>query len=111
VRKGKISREGAKPRREKLDVISEIPLAKVSYVSYIIAMLSVRLSKNMEDRLTRVARQAKRPKSYFVRKAIEEKIEDMEDLAMAIKHLEHPGKTITLQELAKELNVDLDSNI
>jgi RHH-type transcriptional regulator, rel operon repressor / antitoxin RelB len=67
-------------------------------------MLSIRLSKDMEERLTRVARRTGRTKSFCARQAIEEKIEDMEDLAVAIERLEHPGKTTSLKSLAKELN-------
>lgn len=63
----------------------------------------------MEDRLERVARRTGRPKSYYARQAIEEKIEEMEDLAVAIERLENPGRTMTLDELAKELDVELGS--
>jgi RHH-type rel operon transcriptional repressor/antitoxin RelB len=70
-------------------------------------MLSIRLSKNTEERLERVARKSGRTKSFYIRQAIEEKIEEMEDLAIAIERLEHPGKTQTLAEVAKELNIPL----
>lgn len=70
-------------------------------------MLSVRLSKEMEDRLARVAHKTGRSKSFCARQAIEEKIEEMEDLAVAIERLEHPKKTTSLSDLAKELHVEL----
>ena len=70
-------------------------------------MLSVRLSKDMETRLARVARKTGRTKSFCARQAIEEKIEEMEDLAVAIERLEHPGKLISLEHLANELDVKL----
>jgi len=82
-------------------------LASMSYMSYIWDMLSIRLGKDMEDRLERVALQTGRTKSYYARQAIEEKIEEMEDMAVAIERIENPGKTVSLEELAKELNVDL----
>jgi RHH-type rel operon transcriptional repressor/antitoxin RelB len=62
----------------------------------------------MEARLARVARKTGRTKSYCARQAIEEKIEEMEDLAVAIERLEHPGKKLTLAEVAEELHVELD---
>jgi RHH-type transcriptional regulator, rel operon repressor / antitoxin RelB len=70
-------------------------------------MLSIRLSKDMEARLTRVASKTGRTKSFCARQAIEEKIEEMEDLAVAIERLEHPGKSTSLTDLAKELHVEL----
>lgn len=70
-------------------------------------MLSVRLSKEMEARLTRVALKTGRSKSFCARQAIEEKIDEMEDLAVAIERLEHPGKTASLVDVAKALNVEL----
>ena len=71
-------------------------------------MLSIRLSKQTEERLEKVARRTGRTKSFCARQAIEEKIEEMEDLAIAIERLEHPGRRIPLEELEKEL--DAQSN-
>ena len=42
-------------------------------------MLTVRLPENLEKRLNALAEATKRPKSYYVREAIERLIEDMED--------------------------------
>lgn len=70
-------------------------------------MLSVRLSKEMEARLTRVALKTGRSKSFCARQAIEEKIDEMEDLSVAIERLEHPDKTTSLADVAKALNVEM----
>ena len=42
-------------------------------------MLTVRLPENLEKRLNALAAVTKRPKSYYVREAIERVLEDMED--------------------------------
>jgi len=83
--------------------IPSIRLAALPNVSYMYDMLSIRLSKRMEERLEKVARMTGRTKSFYARQAIEEKIEEMEDLAVAIERLEHPGKTQTLAEVEEEL--------
>ena len=68
-------------------------------------MLGVRLSPDLEKRLAAVAKKSGRSKSYIARKAIEEKIEDMEDLAAAIAALEDPGENIPWEEVKKRLDL------
>jgi RHH-type transcriptional regulator, rel operon repressor / antitoxin RelB len=69
-------------------------------------MLTIRLSKGMEERLARVSKLTGRTKSFYVRRAIEEKIEEMEDTAVAIERLENPGKKNSLEEVARNLADD-----
>ena len=51
-------------------------------------MLSIRLPKDIEARLERLAKETGRTKSYYARQAILEKIEDMEDVYLAEHVLE-----------------------
>ena len=51
-------------------------------------MLSIRLPKDIEARLERLAKETGRTKSYYAREAILEKIEDMEDVYLAEHILE-----------------------
>lgn len=46
-------------------------------------MLTVRLPENLEKRLNALALATKRPKSYYVREALERVMEDMEDAYLA----------------------------
>lgn len=46
-------------------------------------MLSVRLPEDLEKRLSHLSRVTKRPKSYYVREAIERSLEDIEDIYLA----------------------------
>ncbi|GAB6904576.1 conserved hypothetical protein [Desulfosarcina cetonica] len=46
-------------------------------------MLTVRLPENLEKRLNALALATKRPKSFYVREALERVIEDMEDAYLA----------------------------
>jgi RHH-type rel operon transcriptional repressor/antitoxin RelB len=66
-------------------------------------MMTVRLPIPMEKRLSILSRKTGRPKSYYVREALDEHIEDMEDAYLALERLEHPGKVITMKELEQEL--------
>lgn len=51
--------------------------------------LTVRLPDEINTRLTSLAQQTGRSKSFYVRKAIEEKLEDLEDLYLGLAMLEN----------------------
>ncbi len=73
-------------------------------------MLSVRLSEELEARLNNLAAATKRPKSFYVREAIERSIEDLEDAYLAESAYEEfvksGEKTVTLEELEQDLGLD-----
>jgi len=78
-------------------------------------MLSIRLDKDMEERLDRLAKGTGRTKSYYARMAIHEKIEDMEDYLLAEKALKRirEGKDDVLSrdaflKLVDKIDNDLD---
>jgi len=58
-------------------------------------MLSIRLSPEMEQRLDTLAKETHRPKSYYVREALERSLEEIEDVYLAEKRMENirPGNS------------------
>jgi len=62
-------------------------------------MLGVRLEPDLEHRLDAIVAKTGRSKSYYVREAIRELIEDWEDAAEAIAALDNPGRIWSLQEI------------
>ena len=65
-------------------------------------MLAVRLPRKMEKRLDSLAKRTGRTKSYYVRQAIAENLEDMEDVVLAEKSWEEVvagGPLRTLEEV------------
>ena len=72
-------------------------------------MLAIRLPKDIEERLEDLARQTGRTKTYYVREAILEYLNDLEDVYLAEKRLEEiqagRGRTLTLEEVEKELGL------
>lgn len=68
-------------------------------------MLAIRLPKSIEKRLEKLARRTGRTKSYYVREAILQHLEDLEDLYLAEQRLERIQKgeerTIALEDLLK----------
>lgn len=67
--------------------------------------ISVRFEQDVEERLAELARQTGRTMSYYVREAVMEKLEDMEDIYIAEKRLEKPGKTISMTAMERELGL------
>ena len=68
-------------------------------------MVAVRLTKEIEDRLTSLAEKTGRTKSFYIRQALEEHLEEMEDACLAEERYRTLGKTISLDELLNESEV------
>ena len=69
-------------------------------------MLSIRLKPSLERRLSRLARQTGRTKTFYATKLIEENIEDLEDRYLAAARLENRGKRYTPDQVRRQLGVD-----
>lgn len=72
-------------------------------------MLAIRLPQSIERRLERLARRTGRTKTYYVREAILEHLEDIEDLYLAEGALERirsrKEQTIPLKDVVKRHGV------
>jgi RHH-type rel operon transcriptional repressor/antitoxin RelB len=69
-------------------------------------MLAVRIPDEMETRLDRLAALTGRPKSFYVRQALETHLDEIEDAYTAIYRLEHPARRWTLEELEQGLDLE-----
>ncbi len=68
-------------------------------------MVAVRLPQEIEDRLTVLSEKTGRTKSFYIRQALEEHLEDMEDVYLAEERFKTLEKTVSLDELMNELEV------
>ena len=68
-------------------------------------MIVIRLPEEIETRLTELASRTGRTKTFYVKEAILEHLDEMEDKYLATSRLETPGKRWSLDELEK--GVDL----
>ncbi len=69
-------------------------------------MLSVRLPAEMENRIERLAKSTKRPKSFFVKEALKNYIDDMEDYYEVLKRRGDKNRNlISIEELERALNI------
>jgi RHH-type transcriptional regulator, rel operon repressor / antitoxin RelB len=70
-------------------------------------MLALRLPKEIEDRLSALAKKTGRTKSYYARRAILNYIEDLEDIAIAEERLNDPNaEWLSLEEVYARLDLD-----
>ncbi len=69
-------------------------------------MLAIRLPNDIEKRLDALAKKTGRTKTYYVREAVIDHLEELEDLYLSLNRLEKPGKRWSLNDLEKELDVD-----
>ena len=75
------------------------------YDNWSLNMLAVRLDPDLEARLDAVAKRMGRSKSYLLREALREKIEEFEDLALVEEALRDDGKPVSLKELKRQLEL------
>lgn len=61
--------------------------------------ITVRLGTDVERRLDALAKLTGRTKTYYIRQALEEKLDDLEDLYIAEQRLEQPERRWSLQQL------------
>lgn len=73
-------------------------------------MIAVRVPAELEERLTRLAKMTGRTKTYYVREALEEHLNDIEDAYLAERTLEEirTGKqnTVSLDSLIEEYGLE-----
>lgn len=68
--------------------------------------LSIRLPENVDKRLDYLSQKTGRTKTYYVREAVAEHIEEMEDIYLALDRLEKPGKRWSLEALENKCDVE-----
>ncbi len=72
-------------------------------------MLTVRLPEKMAQRLSHLAKETHRTKSYYVKRAVAEFLEEQEDYLAAVasyeEYLQSGKKSISLEELEEKLGL------
>lgn len=68
--------------------------------------IAIRLSEELESKLSALAKRTKRSKSFYVREAIECYLEDVNDYYIGLDILENPGQIYSLDEARKACDLD-----
>ena len=69
-------------------------------------MTSIRLDKDLDSRLTRLAALTGRTKSFYIRRLIEDHIDELEDRFIAEYRLENPADRMTSRDMRQDLGLD-----
>lgn len=68
--------------------------------------ISLRISDNLNKRLDHLSHELDRNKSYLIRQAVEEFLEEREEYLIALARLSKNEKEYTLEEVEKKLGLD-----
>jgi RHH-type transcriptional regulator, rel operon repressor / antitoxin RelB len=69
-------------------------------------MIAIRLNQDTENRLTKLAKETGRSKSYYVKQAIEHFLEEREDYLLALSVLEKEEPRIPIADVRKKLGLE-----
>lgn len=69
-------------------------------------MVTIRLDPSTEEKLSNLARQTGRSKTYYVKQAIEGFLEEREDYLLALAVLERDEPRKSMAEMRKELGLE-----
>lgn len=69
-------------------------------------MISLRLGKDLEDRLKHLAECTGRTKTYYVQQLLENHLDEIEDRYLAEQRLETPAPRLSSDEMRHELGLD-----
>lgn len=71
-------------------------------------MIGVRLDRELEKKLEKLARKTHRSKSYYVREALRLYLDEIEDYELALERLHNPrDKVISAEEMWRKLGLEL----
>lgn len=68
-------------------------------------MIAVRLPDEIEKRLDALAKKTGRTKTYYIREAIIDHLEELEDIYLSLARLEKPAKRWSLDDLEKQIDL------
>lgn len=69
-------------------------------------MIAVRLPPEVEQRIADLAARTGRTKTFYIKEAIMEHLDEMEDKYLALDRLEKPAKRWTLDEMEHGLDME-----
>jgi len=69
--------------------------------------LTVRLPEDVETRLEALAQKTGRTKTFYIREAVIEHLEDLEDYYLALERMQNPeGRPVSLEDVIARLGLD-----
>ena len=69
-------------------------------------MIAVHLPSEIEQRIADLATRTGRTKTFYIKEAILEYLDELEEKYLALNRLEKPGKHWTLDEIEQDIDMD-----
>jgi RHH-type rel operon transcriptional repressor/antitoxin RelB len=69
-------------------------------------MIAIRLPADIEQRVAELAARTGRTKTFYIKEAILQHLDEMEDKYLALDRLEKPAKRWTLDEMEQDLDLE-----
>ncbi len=69
-------------------------------------MLAVRLPEKLDERLSELAEQTHRSKSYYIKQALQDFLDEHEAHLLALSRLEKKNPRITLEDMERRLGLE-----
>jgi len=69
-------------------------------------MTTIQIPDELANQIEQAAQSAGETYDAFLREAVLSRLEDLQDVAIAKKHLLHPDDTLSIDELKKNLGLD-----
>jgi RHH-type transcriptional regulator, rel operon repressor / antitoxin RelB len=69
-------------------------------------LVAVRLPDDLENKLEHLSQETGRSKSFYMKKALEQFMEDREDYLLAVARLEENNPRIPYEKIRKELGLE-----
>lgn len=68
-------------------------------------MISIRLSPELEERLNYISKKTGRTKSFHVKKALDQYLEEQEDYLLAVESINDPRPFVPYEKIRKKLGL------
>ena len=69
-------------------------------------LVAVRLTDELDSKLEHLKNETGRSKSYYLKKALEQYLEDREDYLLAVARMEENNPRISYKKMRKDLGLD-----
>jgi predicted DNA-binding protein len=69
-------------------------------------MAAIQIPDELAEQIDQAAQRAGETRDVFLREAVQSRLDDLEDIAIAAERLKSPGKRLPLEQVKKDLGLD-----
>jgi predicted DNA-binding protein len=69
-------------------------------------MAAIQIPDELAEQIEQAAQRAGETRDDFLREAVQSRLDDLEDIAVAADRLKNPGKRLTLEQVKRDLGLD-----